>query len=159
MKFKLIVVGKIKEKPLKAMIDEYIKRISGYLSLEVIELNDELIKPCPNEGEINIAKKKEGERILKCIDAKDHVITFDLNKKEYDSVQFAAFLSKKCDLYNGHLVFVIGGSYGLSDEVKGRANDSLSISKMTFPHQLFRLIALEQIYRALKINNNEVYHK
>lgn len=159
MKFKLIVVGKIKEKSLKDLINEYLKRIGGYLTIELNELVDEPIKNNPSDGDIEIAKNKEGEKILKLISPKDHVITFDLNKKEYDSVQFAKLFEKKCDMYNGHLVFVIGGSYGLSDNVKARANDSLSLSKMTFPHQLFRLIVLEQIYRAIKINNNEVYHK
>lgn len=159
MKFKLIVVGKIKEKSLQSLIDEYLKRLSGYANIELIELADEIIKSNPNDSEILIAKTKEGERILKHISPKDHLVSFDLSRKEMDSVFFASFIQKKCDLYNGHLVFVIGGSYGLSDEVKKRADDSVSLSKMTFPHQLFRLLALEQIYRAFKINNNEVYHK
>lgn len=159
MKFKLIVIGKIKEKPLVELINEYIKRISGYANIEIIELADELIKSNPNNSEIEICKNKEGEKVLKLISPKEHLITFDLNKKEYTSEQFADFFRKKVDNYNGHLTFVIGGSYGLSDDVKKRADDSVSFSKLTFPHQLFRLIVLEQIYRALKINTNEVYHK
>ena len=109
--------------------------------------------------EILIAKTKEGERILKHISPKDHLVSFDLSKKEMDSVLFASFIQKKCDLYNGHLVFVIGGSYGLSDNIKRLANLRLGFSKMTFPHQLFRVMLLEQIYRATTITNNILYHK
>lgn len=159
MKFKLIVIGKIKEKALKQMVDEYIKRISGYASIEIKELDDEIIKSNPNNAEIEIVKKKESEKVLKFVSDRDHLVLFDLNQKELTSEGFATFFKQKFDNFNGHLVFAIGGSYGFDDIIKSRANDSVSLSKMTFPHQLFRLIALEQIYRAFKINNNEVYHK
>ena len=159
MKFKLIVVGKIKEKSLKEMVEEYLKRLSGYVNIEVKELDDELIKSNPSSGEIEVVRKKESEKILKHISAKDHLVLFDLNKKELTSEGFASFLKQKVDNFNGRLVFAIGGSYGFDEVIRKRADDSVSLSKMTFPHQLFRLIALEQIYRAFKINNNEVYHK
>ena len=159
MKFKLIVVGKVKEKALKNLIDEYLKRLSGYVTIEVKEFDDELIKSNPSNGEIEVVRKKESEKILKNITPKDHLVLFDLKRKEFTSEEFAIFMKQKIDKYNGRLVFAIGGSYGFDETIKERADDYISLSKMTFPHQLFRLIVLEQIYRSFKINNNEVYHK
>ena len=159
MKFKLIVVGKVKEKSLKNLIDKYLKRLSSYASIELIELDDELIKSNPNNGEIEVVRKKECEKILKHVNAKDHLILFDLRKKELTSEEFAIYMKQKIDKFNGKLVFVIGGSYGFDENIRQRADDCISFSKMTFPHQLFRVIVLEQIYRSFKINNNEVYHK
>ena len=98
-------------------------------------------------------------KILSHLPSNSYVINLDLNKKEYDSIEFASFLQKRIDTYSNHLVFVIGGSYGLSEKVKNNAKESISISKMTFTHQMTRLLLLEQIYRAFKINNNETYHK
>lgn len=149
---KIICVGKIKEKYLKEAIEDYSSRIKKYTNIEIVELNDEKID---NE---KATKKKEGERILNNIKEKDYVITLDLKGKEYNSLAFAKFMN---DIFiiNSNIVFVIGGSLGLDDEVLKRANHSISFSKFTFPHQLFRVVLLEQIYRSYKINNNENYHK
>ena len=146
---KIICVGKIKEQFFKEAINEYLKRLNKYTKIEIIELNDE------NNGDI---LKKESESILKNINDKDYVITLEIEGKEINSLE----LSKKIDetlIINSNIVFVIGGSLGLDDKVKERSNYKLSFSKLTFPHQLFRIILLEQIYRSFKIINNESYHK
>lgn len=148
---KIIAVGKIKEKYLIDAIKEYEKRISKYTKLRIIELIDE-------SYDIKKTLLKEKESIMKNINDKDYVITLDIEGKLLDSLEF----SKNMDdiqNYNSDICFVIGGSYGLHDDIKKRSNYSLSFSKMTFPHQLFRVILLEQIYRAYKIMNNETYHK
>ncbi len=142
---KLICVGKIKENYLKEAINEYLKRLSKYTKLEIIELKDSNIL-------------SEEELILKNINEKDYVVTLDIFGNMLDSIE----LSKKIEdwfINSYNVVFVIGGSYGLSDKVKKRSNYSISFSKFTFPHQLFRVILLEQIYRSFKIMNNETYHK
>lgn len=149
---KIICLGKIKEEFLNKGIDEYKKRISKYHSIEIHELQDEGI------NDKKVALKKEKEKILKLINPKDYIITLEIEGKEMTSLEFA---SKIDDIFitNSNITFVIGGSFGLDDEIKQLSNFKLSFSKMTFPHQLFRLILLEQIYRAFKINNNEEYHK
>ncbi len=149
---KLICIGKIKEKFLKDAINEYKKRLSKYTKLDIIELPD------INYNEIDKVKKEEGKNILKNLKETDNVIILDINGHELSSIELT---NKLCDLesMNSNLTFIIGGSYGLSDEVRKRANYSLSFSKLTFPHQLFRVILLEQIYRTYKIRNNENYHK
>ena len=149
---KIICVGKIKEKYLKDAIDEYTKRISKYTSLEIVEIQDEGLV------EEKVAMKKEGEEILKRINRKDYIICLDIDGEAIDSINF----SKKIDniyLNYSNITFIIGGSYGLIEEIKKISNYRLSFSKMTFPHQLFRVMLLEQIYRAYKIKNNESYHK
>ena len=149
---KLICVGKIKEKYLKEAINEYQKRLSKYTKLDIIELKD------ITYDDIDKVKKEEGENILKNIKNSDNVIILDINGQELTSLE----LSKKIESLeqqNSDLTFIIGGSYGLSEEVKKRANYSLSFSKLTFPHQLFRVVFLEQLYRTYKIRNNESYHK
>ena len=146
---KIICIGKIKENYLKDAIKEYQKRISKYSKLEIIELDDE------SNGDI---LSKEKDKIIKHIQDRDYVITLQIEGNQIDSVT----LAKKIDeiyLNYSNITFVIGGSYGLHDEIKKRSNYSLSFSKLTFPHQLFRVMLLEQIYRAYKINNNEKYHK
>ena len=149
---KIICVGKIKEKYFRDAIDEYEKRISKYSDIEVIEVADEGLV------DIKTALKKESEKILKQVNSKDYIITLEINGKELSSVELA---SKIDSIYNtnSNITFIIGGSYGLDDDIKKISNFHLSFSKMTFPHQLFRIILLEQIYRAFKINNNESYHK
>ena len=149
---KLICVGKIKEKYLTDAINEYKKRLSKYTKLDIIELPD------VSYNEIDKVKKEEGKLILKHLKETDNVIILDINGQELSSVELT---NKLCalELYNSNLCFIIGGSYGLSEEVKTRANFSLSFSKLTFPHQLFRVILLEQLYRTYKIRNNENYHK
>ena len=159
MQITLVTVGKIKEQYLKEAINEYIKRLSPYSKINIIEIIDKPIVDNPSKKEIEKAIDKEGEKILSHLPNNSYVINLDLNKKEYDSIEFASFLQKRIDTYSNHLVFVIGGSYGLSDKVKNNAKESISISKMTFTHQMTRLLLLEQIYRAFKINNNETYHK
>ncbi len=149
---KIICVGKIKEKYLKDAISEYQKRLSKYTKIEIIELND-----ISNLNKNDIIEK-EGINILNHIKDKDYVITLDINGVKMDSVTFADTLSKTL-IINSNIVFIVGGSYGLSNSVSNRSNFKLSFSDLTFPHQLFRVILLEQIYRAFKINNNEEYHK
>lgn len=149
---KLICVGKIKEKYLNDAIDEYKKRLSKYTKLDIVELPD------ISYNEIDKVKKEEGKLILKHLKETDNVIILDISGQELSSVELT---NKLCRLesVNSNITFIIGGSYGLSEEVKKRANFSLSFSKLTFPHQLFRVILLEQIYRTYKIRNNENYHK
>ena len=159
MKIKLYAIGKIKEAFLKNGIDEYVNRIKPYCQIEIIEVNDEPIVDNPHPSEIKKAIDLEGKKVLKLLKPNDYLIGLDLNKKELNSVEFADFLNNKFVLGGSTISFVIGGSYGLSDELKNRCNDSISLSKMTFLHQMTRLILLEQIYRAFKINRNETYHK
>ena len=158
MKIKIYCIGKIKEQYLKDGINEYLKRISPYSNIEIIEVNDSKVKDNPNESDIKKAKDEEGERVLKLIKS-DCLIGLDMNKQEFTSEEFASFISKKMIEGGSSISFVIGGSYGLSDELKKRCNTSFSLSKLTFLHQMTRLILLEQIYRAFKILNNETYHK
>lgn len=147
---KIICVGKIKEKFFVDAIEEYSKRISKYTKLEIIQISDEA-----NES---VALKKEGEKILSKIKDNDYVVTLEIEGNSLTSLEFAKKIDNNFGS-NKNLTFVIGGSYGLDDLVKQRSDYKLSFSKFTFPHQLFRIILLEQIYRAYKINNNENYHK
>ncbi|MBP5678474.1 MAG: 23S rRNA (pseudouridine(1915)-N(3))-methyltransferase RlmH [Bacilli bacterium] len=149
---KIITVGQIKEIYLKEAIEEYKKRLSKYTNLEIIELKDEGLV----EEEKSI--KLEAEKIEKYMNEKDYIITLEIEGKEYTSLEFAEKL-RTIQIEYPNITFIIGGSYGLSDSIKQKANLHLSFSKMTFPHQLFRVILLEQIYRAYKINHNESYHK
>ncbi len=142
---KIICPGKIKEKYLREAINDYIKRISKYHKISIIEVNDSNIN-------------EEAIRILKFVDKRDYVITLEIDGNYIDSVEFACKLDK-IFITNSSICFIIGGSDGLSPDVKKRSDYALSFSPMTFPHQLFRVILLEQIYRAFKINNNETYHK
>ena len=148
---KIITVGKIKEQYLVDAIKEYSKRLSKYTKLEIIEVKDE-------DFDINKTLETEKNNILKYVDNKDYIITLDIEGNEISSADFA---SKMNDIFNhnSNITFIIGGSYGLHEDIKKLSNYSLSFSKMTFPHQLFRVMLLEQIYRAYKINNNETYHK
>lgn len=149
---KILCVGKIKEKYLKDAIIEYQKRISKYTKLEMIEVEDIF------EQNISDIKKKEATLLEKYISPKDYVITLEIDGKQLDSIE----LSKKMSdilIINSNIVFIIGGSYGIDMRIKQRSNYALSFSKLTFPHQLFRVLLLEQVYRAYKILNNESYHK
>ena len=142
---KIICVGKVKESFYRDAIDEYMKRLSKYHKIEIIEVMDSNIN-------------NEKDLILKKIDKKDFIVTMEIEGKELSSVEFANFIDKTLINYS-NITFIIGGSDGLSDEIKSLANYKLSFSKMTFPHQLFRIILLEQIYRSFRILNNESYHK
>ena len=149
---RIICVGKIKEKYLRDAIDEYSKRLGKYTKLEIIEVKDESIG---NENEI---LKKESINIDKYINDKDYNIILAIEGEELTSETFAKKLDNIFN-YSSNINFIIGGSLGLDDSIKEKANLRLSFSRMTFPHQLFRVILLEQIYRAFKIINNESYHK
>ena len=149
---KIITVGSIKEQYLKEAIEEYKKRLSKYTNLELIEVKDEGL--VEEEKAISL----EEEKIKKYIGDRDYLITLEIEGKEYTSEEFAEKL-EKIQIESSNITFIIGGSYGLADEIKNQAKIHLSFSKMTFPHQLFRVLLLEQIYRAYKINNNESYHK
>lgn len=158
MKIKIYAIGKIKDF-YKSGCDEYVKRLSNYCKIEIIEVKDEAISDKPSESEIIKAKNVEGDRVIKLLKPNEYLIGLDLNKKEMDSEGFSHYLISKLEQNGSSISFVIGGSYGLSDALKNRVNDSFSISKFTFLHQMTRLILLEQIYRAFKIYNNETYHK
>lgn len=149
---KIITVGNLKEKYLKDAIAEYTKRLKKYTNIEIIELKDEGLV------EESKAMNLEAQKIKKYLNSKDYLITLEIEGKEFSSVEFAKKIDNVLISYS-NITFVIGGSYGLSDEIKNMSNLALSFSKMTFPHQLFRVLLLEQIYRAFKINNNESYHK
>ena len=149
---KIICVGNIKEEFFRDAIEEYKKRLTRYTKIEIIEVKD--ISYDDIDKSINL----EGIEILKHIDSKDYVITLEIEGKELSSEEFAQKL-ESIQTINPNITFVIGGSYGLSNSIKERSNYKLSFSKMTFPHQLFRIILLEQIYRSFKILNNESYHK
>ena len=148
---KIICSGKIKENYLKDAIVEYSKRISKYDKLEIIELPD-------YDYDLKKTLQKEKENILKNINLKDYNILLDLNGKNYTSLELADKLDK-VRITNSNITFIIGGSYGVDEERKKIVNERISFSKLTFPHQLFRVILLEQIYRCFKIINHEEYHK
>ena len=145
---KIITVGNIKEKYLKEAIEEYSKRIKKYTNLEIIEGLMEETK----------AISLEAEKIKKYLNQKEYIITMEIDGKEMTSVEFSNKINQIL-IENSNITFIIGGSYGLSTEIKQQAKLHLSFSKMTFPHQLFRVMLLEQVYRAYKIMNNESYHK
>lgn len=150
---KLIVVGKIKEDYLDGAIKEYVKRIKPMANLNLIE-----IKECTyNESSKNL--KDEAKLILANVSDNDYVITLEIEGKELSSVEFASLIEKHYSYNNKVLTFIIGSSDGMDESVKKRSNFKFSFSKMTFPHQLMRVIFLEQLYRALSINNNMKYHK
>lgn len=159
MKIKLICVGKLKEKYLDDGIKEYLKRISAYSDIEVIEVADERIPDNPSLAEETIVKSKEGRRILDKVKQDDYMILLDVQGKELDSIQFAERIGDCMINGKSTIDFVIGGSLGHGEDVLTRANARISFSQMTFPHQLMRLILVEQIYRAFKIIRHETYHK
>ncbi len=159
MKIKIICVGKVKEKFFKDAISEYSKRLSRYCSLEIIEVPDEMTPDGASEAVNNQILQKEGERIKAKIKDSDYVITLEILGDKYTSEIFARKLASITLGGNSSIAFVIGGSLGLSDDVKAMSSMKLSFSDMTFPHQLMRVVLLEQIYRAFKINSNEPYHK
>ncbi len=160
MNVKLICVGKLSEKFFKDAVKEYEKRIGGFAKMEIIEVSEEKISTqTPSKAEIDNILSKEGNRILEKVSDNEFVITLEILGKSIDSVQFSDLLKEKMNDGFSKFTFIIGGSYGMSDEVKKRANFKLSFSKFTFAHQLFRVVLLEQIYRAFKIMNNHIYHK
>lgn len=155
----IICIGKIKESFFKDAIIEYSKRLSKYCSLSIKELSDEKIPNNPSENELLMVKYKEGKSIISNAKKDSYIISLDPNGKELSSEDFSKKIENISLNYNSSITFIIGGSLGLSQEVLNISNEKLSFSKMTYPHQLFRIILLEQIYRAFKISNNETYHK
>jgi 23S rRNA (pseudouridine1915-N3)-methyltransferase len=155
----IVTVGKLKEKYLKQGIDEYLKRLSAYAKVEIVEVPDEKAPEVLSEAEMVQVKQKEGERILAKISQDTYVIALAIQGKMQSSEELAESIDKLATYGKSKLAFVIGGSLGLSDEVIKRSNEQLSFSKMTFPHQLMKLILVEQIYRAFRINRGEPYHK
>lgn len=147
----IISVGKLKEKYLNDGINEYLKRLSKYMKVELIEVED-----------VSFDKEKtlkeEARNIQKRLNLKSYIITLEIDGKELTSLELSDLINKT-GINNSDITFIIGGSYGLDDSIKQLSNYKLSFSKLTFPHQLFRLILLEQIYRSYKIINNETYHK
>ena len=159
MKITCVTVGKIKEKYLTEAIREYEKRLSRYCKLEIVELADEKTPEGASPAEEDAIREREGGRILKAIRDDAYVIALAIEGQMLTSEGLAEKLGRLGVEGNGHLVFVIGGSLGLSDEVMRRADYALSFSRMTFPHQLMRVVLLEQIYRGFRILNGEPYHK
>jgi len=155
MTIKLIIIGKTDSKTLQSLIEDYTKRLGHYIRFEFDIIPD--IKNTKNLSETQ-QKQREGEEILKRIDKSDVMILLDENGKQYDSVQFANYLQKHMNSGIKQLVFVIGGPYGFSEEVYSQANGKLSLSKMTFSHQMIRLFFIEQLYRGFTILRNEPYH-
>lgn len=149
---KIICVGKIKESFYREAVQEYLKRLSKYTRIEIHEVADD------GSLEPQTQIHRESERVFSLLQPKDYVILMDIKGKELSSIEFAKTLDQTFLTYS-NITFVIGGSYGLDDTIKNRANVKISFSKLTFPHQLFRIILLEQIYRSYKIINHETYHK
>lgn len=159
MKITILCVGKIKEKYLQEGIGEYRKRLGKYVRLDILEVPDEKTPDRASEAEEAMIRRTEGEKLLKHIKPEDLVVTLAIDGKMLDSVALSRQLETWGVQGKSHIVFVIGGSLGLSPEVLSRGDFSLSFSKMTFPHQLMRMILLEQIYRSYRIMHNEPYHK
>ena len=159
MKITLLTVGKIKEKFLRDAIAEYSKRLSKYCKLEIIEVADEKTPDHASEVVEKSIRDKEGERLMRYIRDDDYVITLEIGGKMLDSVAFSRQLENLGIRGQNHICFVIGGSIGLGDALVKRSDYALSFSKMTFPHQLMRVILLEQIYRSYRIMTNQPYHK
>lgn len=157
---KIICVGDYKEKYLKEMNDEYTKRLSKYCKLETIVLKDESLPSTLNDSNINAVKEKEALNILAKLNSFTNPYVFVLDEKgqEFDSMSLAKNLSNVTTYGHSTIVFVIGGSLGLTDTVKKKGNALLSFSRLTFPHQMIRVFLLEQLFRCFKINNNETYH-
>lgn len=156
MNIKIIAVGKIREKFIFSGVEEYLKRIQPYCSLKIVEIEAETLK---NISQIEKAMKIEGEKILSAINENAFTVTMEISGKQFSSEEFAEKIQDINIQGINQLVFVIGGAYGLYDAVKQRSDLHLSLSKMTLPHQMARLLLLEQIYRSFKIINNEPYHK
>lgn len=159
MKITVYCIGHLKENYWKMAIEKYAKRIRPYASLEIVEVDDVPYKEGASPAIEEQVKNKEGEKVLAKLKPTDYLCALDLGKAEYDSPAFSKHLEKMLVQGGSNLSFVIGGSLGLSDALKQRANEAITFSKMTFPHQMMRVILLEQIYRAFKIARHEPYHK
>ena len=158
MKISIVAAGKIKEKYLRDGIAEFTKRLKPFTQIEFLEINEEKMKDNPSPAEKAAVLKTEGERLLKKVPAGSYLIVLDIVGKAISSEE----LSQKIDTLtlNGHshITFLIGGAFGLSQEIRDRADERISFSRMTFTHQMIRLLLIEQIYRAFKISRGEKYH-
>ncbi|MCD8076135.1 MAG: 23S rRNA (pseudouridine(1915)-N(3))-methyltransferase RlmH [Lachnospiraceae bacterium] len=159
MKIRILTVGKIKEKYLRDAVAEYQKRLSRYCKLEIVEVSDEKTPDGASEAEELQIKDTEADRLLRCISDTDYVIALAIDGQMPDSIGLAHKLEMLGLHGESSICFVIGGSLGLSDKIFLRANEQMSFSRLTFPHQLMRVILLEQIYRSFRINRGEPYHK
>lgn len=159
MRVTIVCVGKLKEAYWRGAIGEYSKRLSRYMKMEIVELPDEKAPETMSPAQEDEVREKEGVRILKAVKEDAFVVALAIGGKSLSSEALAHFMAEKSVRGVSHMVFIIGGSLGLSDGVMKRADFSLSFSPMTFPHQMMRVILLEQIYRAEKINRKEPYHK
>lgn len=159
MRIRIICTGKLRERFYAEAAEEFKKRLSRFCELEVIELPDEKVADDPSPAEVERVKSIECRRMAEKLTPGDYIVALDPRGKELSSEQLAEKLSEIMLGGSSRIAFLIGGSHGLTDEIKKRADTLLSFSKMTFPHQLFRIMLLEQVYRAFKIINNEPYHK
>lgn len=159
MKITVLCVGKLKEPFFRDAVNEYRKRLSRYVKLDIVEVADEKTPDGASEREEEMIRAKEGARLLQKIRSEDYVIGLAIDGRSCDSLSFSRKIRDFGIAGRGNMVFVIGGSLGLSDEVSKRADEAVSFSGLTFPHQLMRVILLEQIYRSYKIIKNEPYHK
>lgn len=159
MNIRIVAVGKIKEKYIQEGIKEFSKRLSRYCNLDVVEIDDEKAPENLSEKEMEIVKNKEGERILSKIPQNAYIIALAIEGKQLSSEALAERIEELMVNGTNDICFVIGGSLGLSTDVMNRSNYKLSFSKMTFPHQMMRLILLEQVYRGFRIMKGEPYHK
>ncbi len=159
MKITILCVGKIKERFYRDAVDEYVKRLSRYAAVKIVEVADEKTPDEASQKEEALILEREGERLLKAIPEDGYVTALAIDGKKYDSVKLSRHLSDLMVSGSSHLVYVIGGSLGLSPRALARADEKLSFSDLTFPHQLMRVILLEQIYRSYRIMKGEPYHK
>lgn len=155
----VLAVGRLKDKFYEDAAAEYLKRLSSYMKVQILEIKAAALPDEPNGAQISAALEKEGAEILKKIPAGAKTVALCIEGQLFSSEELAVFLQKTALSGQSQVVFIIGGSYGLSDAVKNRADVKLSMSRMTFPHRLARVMLLEQLYRAEKINANENYHK
>lgn len=159
LKITVISVGKVRDKYIQLGIDEFKKRLSRFCKLELIEVKDESLPEGASDREIELVREKEGKLIQNKLPSDAYTIVADIGGKQLTSKQLADKIKHTTTYGQSHMVFIIGGSVGLTEEIKKNSDMKLSFSKMTFPHQLFKLMLLEQVYRAFKINAGETYHK
>jgi len=159
MNITILCVGKIKEKFYEDAVSEYLKRLSRYASVKIVEVKDEKTPEDASPKEEALIKKAEGERLLQKLPEDAHVIALTIDGKSFSSPEMASAIENLQISGKSHIAFIIGGSLGLSEEVVARANEKWSFSKLTFPHQLMRVILLEQLYRSFRIIKHEPYHK
>lgn len=159
MKITILCVGRLKERFMREAVQEYTKRLSRYVKLDIVEVPDEKTPDNASDKEEQQIKDREGQKLMKHIKNDDYVVALALDGIQYDSIAFSQKIDRFGISGEGNVVFVIGGSLGLSEEILRRSEEKISFSKMTFPHQLMRVILLEQIYRSYRIIKNEPYHK